>query len=117
MVNKEKKKALTINDYAKFCSHLNFNSPVLNLIASCILWHQNRKIALKSISLKPALYIKFEQAMWKLNGLPFESGTPFDFMHIRIERGSILQRHEILPERWRDFQNNIGEKFPEIQHP
>jgi hypothetical protein len=76
------------------------------------MWHDNHKIGLMSIALKPSLYKRFVDMMNKINGEPFEEGTPFEICHVQIIKGSIFQTREMLPEQWRDYQNNIGEKFP-----
>jgi hypothetical protein len=107
------KKALGISDFTKLCREAKFNSPVVNAIASCIDWHQKRHIGLHSISLKPALYDRFVHAMWKLNGAPFEEGTPFELCHVLITKGSLFQVRDMMPEMWKDYQKNEGEKFPE----
>ena len=112
-----KKKALTIDDYSRLCSQAKVSSSLLNMLASCIDWHSKRKIALASISLKPALYERFVQTMWKINGAPMEEGTPFEICKVEIKKGSIFQVREMLPEQWKDFQHNIGEKMPNVVHP
>ena len=107
------KKALSIDDYTRLCRQANVNSSLLNALASCIDWHQKRKIGLASISLKPALYDRFVQTMWRINGAPIEEGTPFEICKVEIKKGSIFQVREMLPEQWKDYQNNIGEKYPD----
>ena len=110
------KKALSIEDFTRLCKQSGINSSILNMLASCILWHEKHKIGLYSISLKPILYKRFIETMEKINGAPFEPGTPFELCHVQIIKGSFLQSREMLPEQWKDYQNNIGEKHPEHAH-
>ncbi|MGN6416137.1 MAG: hypothetical protein ACTHMC_01505 [Pseudobacter sp.] len=70
-------------------------------VASCIMWHRERSIALKAIHLKPLLYDQFKIYVEKvLLGKELEDEQPLSMDGVEIEQGSWLQRLAILPERW-----------------
>ena len=109
-----KKKALEINDFTRLKKQSGINDSILNALASCIYWHQERKIGLEAIYIKPIAYDKFITKMQLYNGAPLEEGQEFEIAHVKILKGSFLQTKEILPETNKDLLTNIGEKFPEI---
>ena len=111
------KKSLDVSDYFKLCNKLTLHSSILNAVVSCIQYHQNHKIALASISLKPTLYKRFVDTVSQINGEGFEEGTPFEICHVPITCGSLFQTRELLPEMWKDFQHNIGERTPNVVNP
>ncbi len=73
---------------------------VMDTVASILIWHQNRKIPLKSISIKEPYYGRFKQEVEKLQGHPLEDEQPLSFNSVNIERGSFLQRSIMLVEKW-----------------
>ena len=69
-------------------------------VASCIIWHRQRGIALKAIHLKEMYYDWFRMGVEVLQGKPLEEGQLMQFDGVNIEKGSRLQRSAILAELW-----------------
>ena len=69
-------------------------------VASCIMWHRERRIALKAIHLKELYYDWFRKGVEVLQGKPLEDGQLMQFDGVNIEKGGRFQRAVILPELW-----------------
>ena len=69
-------------------------------VASCIIWHRERKVAIKSIYLKEAYYDLFRKGVEALQNRRLEEGELMQFDGVLIEKGSRFQRSIILPEAW-----------------
>lgn len=72
----------------------------IDAVASCIIWHRQRNIALKAIHLKEPYYSWFFMGVEVLQGKPLEDETPLSMDGVQIEKGSRFQSKPILPERW-----------------
>jgi hypothetical protein len=72
----------------------------IDAVASCIMWHRQRKIALKAIHLKEHYYDWFRTGVEVLQGKRLEDGQLMQFDGVDIEKGSRFQREAILPEVW-----------------
>ncbi|WP_315823014.1 hypothetical protein [Paraflavitalea speifideaquila] len=72
----------------------------IDQVASCIIFYQQRCIALKAIHLKEPYYSWFKMGLEVLNGRPMLEGEEMAFNGIDIEKGSRFQTDPILPERW-----------------
>lgn len=72
----------------------------IDRVAVCIIWHQQRKIALKAIHLKEMYYDWFRKGVEILQGSRLEDETPLQMYGVNIEKGDRFQTKPILPERW-----------------
>lgn len=86
---------------------------IVDACAECILFYQQRQIAIKALHLRPYYYDKFKAAVIWMNikngGEPIDPDAQLTFISANIERGSKLQKDRILPELWTDFQRNNSE--------
>lgn len=71
-------------------------------VASCILWHRLKKIALRAIFLKQPYYDWFRAGVELLQGKKLEEGQMMTFDSVNIEVGTRFQNEVILPQRWED---------------
>jgi hypothetical protein len=81
---------------------------VTDAIASCLIWHQHRKIGVKSISLNIVNYYKFLREVEEANGGKIEEGTLLQFNGVDINKGSFRQPISILVETFNDYNRNLG---------
>lgn len=72
----------------------------IDAVASCLIWHQQRKVALKAVHLKEPYYSWFKMGVELLQGAPLEDGQGLSFNSVEIEKGSRFQVNYILPEPW-----------------
>ena len=72
----------------------------IDAVASCIMWHRERNIALKAIHLKQPYYDWFKMGVEVLQGKPLEEDQLLSMDAVEIELGSKFQSKAILPERW-----------------
>lgn len=80
----------------------------IDTVASMIIWHRNRKIALKTIYVKQPYYDRFMEGLEKLMGRKLEDGELMSFDAVNIEKASFLQVTPFSAERFDDFNHNIG---------
>lgn len=72
----------------------------IDAVASCIIFHRQRKIALKAIHLKQPYYDWFKMGTEVLQGKSIEEGQQLSMDGVEIELGSRFQSKSILPEPW-----------------
>lgn len=72
----------------------------IDAVASCIMFHRERKIALKAIHLKQPYYDWFKVGTEILQGRKLEEGELMAMDGVDIELGSRFQSKTILPELW-----------------
>ena len=77
----------------------------IDAVASCIMWHRKRRLALKAIYLKPMYYDWFKRGVEILQGRELLEGELLNMDAVNIEKGSTFQSKPILPKLWNDFQN------------
>lgn len=72
----------------------------IDAVASCIIYHRQRRVALKAIHLKQPYYDWFKMGVEVLQGKPLEDDQPLAMDGVDIELGSRFQSKPILPEEW-----------------
>lgn len=74
------------------------NNFAVDQVASCILWHRERGIAIRQIDLKPAAYELFRRWVQGQMGKDYNPEQKFEFDKVKIELGSVFQTKDVLPQ-------------------
>lgn len=87
--------------------YVSFGNKAMDAVASCILWHRERRIALKAIFLTQRYYDWFRAGVEVLQGHPLEDGQLMTFDSVNIEKGDRFQSKPILPQTWEDAYGKV----------
>ena len=80
----------------------------IDAVASCIMWHRQRKISLKAIHLQLYWYEKFKKGTEEMLGRSLNEGELMSMDSVNIEKGSLFQPRPFSPETFNDFNRNLG---------